>query len=109
MSEIINDGELQPIVIDLTKSLNESELMLMGAQIKWMLGRMFKNAPINAVLKGSPTQIRSFGNTLSKEKRYMDAYTRYGLDDPRTFKNRYLLQNAVKNFERVTGLTWPLK
>jgi len=105
--------ENEPVVIDLGAhrrgELNESVLSVMGANIKWMLSRMFKGAPINATLRGNRHEIKSFANAISKEKRYMDAYMRYGLDNPATHRSRYALQGAVSKFERATKLKWPFK
>ena len=33
----------------------------------------------------------------------------YGLGDRKTYESRYKLDSAVKNFERETGLKWPMK
>ena len=108
MDALLNEDDLQEIVIDLTAQLNESELMLMGAKIKWMLGAMFGDSPISATVRGTSRQVRSFGKALSGEKKYMDAYTRYGLNDARTYKSKVKLNYSIKNFERATGLKWPI-
>jgi len=111
--EEIQIEENEQIVLDLGMhrrgELNESSLFMMGAKIKWMLSRMFQGSPINATLRGNRREISSFADTLSKEKRYMDAYTRYGLDNPNTHKSRYALQSAISKFERATKLKWPFK
>ena len=105
--------EDEQIVLDLGAhrrgELSESTLSVMGANIKWMLSRMFQGAPINTMLRGNRHEIKSFTYTISKEKRYMDAYTRHGLDNPRTYKSRYALESSIKKFERATKLKWPFK
>jgi len=105
--------ENEQIVIDLGAhrrgELTESVLSVMGANIKWMLSRMFQGAPINATLRGNRQEIKSFANAISREKKYMDAYMRYGLDNPNTHRSRYALQSAVSKFERATKLKWPFK
>ena len=98
----------EQIIIDLDE-LNESSLMLMGANIRYMLDAMFSGAPINALIRGDKRKVKAFGDTLSSEKRYMDAYINYGLADARTHRDSYKLQTAIGNFERVTGLSWPVK
>ena len=109
METVLSEDELQEIVIDLGAQLNEfSELMLMGAKIKYMLSAMFNDAPISALVRGTRTQVRSFGKTLSGEKRYMDSYIRYGLNDARTYRNKVKLNQSIKGFENSTGLKWPI-
>ena len=105
--------EIVPIVIDLgmarRKDLSESSLRQFGAWVEIILGRMFGGARIPVTVKGSPSEIKSFANTLQKEKRYIEAFNKYGLDNPQTHASRSKLNNAVSNFERSTGLKWPFK
>jgi len=37
----------------------------------------------------------------------MDTYLQLGMDDENTREAKYLLNDAVENFERTTGLLWP--
>jgi len=109
----IMDKDLTPIHIDFTKSkqLNESFLRMFGTAIKMILQRMFGQdvfvPPLT--ITGNKQQMETFINTLAGEKRYFDSYVRYGLNDPRTYQDRYKLQAAVNDFERNTGIKWPFK
>ena len=58
---------------------------------------------------GSREEIQTFADTLSSEKRYMDAYKKYGLDAPATYRSKFQLNKAVKDFERKTNLIWPFR
>ena len=129
---------LQPIVINLNANLeglvNESFLQGFGQAVKNLLGYMFQEAPPTfaptlsqraqmavaeaegassgpprAKIVGTPTQVAAFGNALSKEKKYMDTFLKHGLNDPNSFKSRAELDRAVANFEKETGIKWPLK
>ena len=60
-------------------------------------------------VRGRKSEIDSFVGAIGGEKRYMDAYLRYGLDDPRTLSSRHRLESAVQGFEKETGLKWPIK
>ena len=46
---------------------------------------------------------------MGSEKKYGDAYLKYGLNDPKVLKDRIALEKAIYRFERDTGLKWPLK
>ncbi len=103
---------MKKVEIDLTKnSLNEygGSYSTLGNSIKLLLGAMFNNIKIPTTVKGTKSEIQSFLDTLVKEKRYMAAYLNYGLDDPRTYRNKAVLDGATRNFERVTGIKWPFK
>jgi len=103
--------KIAPLVINLntanTDQLNESWLTMFGGAVETILSRMFTNTSIPLTVKGTPAQVASFGDALGKEKRYMEAFKKYGLNDPRTFNSRHSLEKAVANFERETSLKWP--
>ena len=58
-------------------------------------------------LSGNQSQIMSFFTALQREKRYMDAFMKHGLNDAQTMNSKYQLENAVRKFEFETGLRWP--
>lgn len=105
--------DLAPVVIDLNvakeKKLDESFLYMLGGWIETILGRMFGMNSIPVTVKGTQSQISSFSNVLNSEKRYIDAWHKFGLDDPRTYGSKAQVENAAKNFERTTGIKWPFK
>ena len=100
------------IVIDFSVagngSLNESFLRMFGASVQAILKAMFGGSSIPMSIRGSPQQVEQFAQTLSHEKRYWDAYQKFGLDSPMTYKSKFRLNSAIRDFERVTGLVWPL-
>ena len=62
---------------------------------------------IKVSMAGNQGQIMSFFTALQREKRYMDSFMRHGLDDAQTKHSHYELEDAVREFEFETGLTWP--
>ena len=60
-------------------------------------------------VSGNPKDIQLFMAAISSEKRYMDSFLRHGLNDKSVLNNRYALEKSVSNFERETGIKWPLK
>ena len=104
---------MENIEIDLTEARLDEALAThyrsLGKKIERILGAMFKGVNLPTTVKGSKRDIQSFVDALVKEKKYMGAYLQYGLNDPRTYRSRALLDNATKNFERVTGIQWPFK
>ena len=108
-----NDKELQPIIIDLTVAergeVTESWLGMLGANIKAIMRSMFGGSSIPVKVKGNPRQIRDFGKTLASEKGYIKTAAKYGLDDPRTYKNKFHLRRNMRKFKDSTGLDWPFR
>jgi hypothetical protein len=114
----MSDSELVPVVINLNASreekLNESFLTMFGSAVESMLSQMFGGSgPVttasSAVIRGTPSQVAAFGDTLSKEKKYMQVFQKHGLNNPQSFRSRHELERSIANFERETGIKWPFK
>lgn len=92
------------------RTINESFLTMFGGAVKMMLKRMFGGGNRfvdNVKVRGKESEVESFVNALKKEKDYMKAFHKYGLDDPRSLKQKGELEKAVKDFESETGISWP--
>jgi len=113
MEQKLQEDKLSKIIIDLdvkqSGKLNESFLRMFGYWTKKILGSIFDKTPAPIRVKGTRSQVDSFASALGREKKYMQAISDYGLDDPRTYKQRGRLDAAVSSFERRTGLKWPFK
>lgn len=103
--------EIVSIHINFDQQINESFLRMFGTAVQMILGRMFGQdvyvPPIS--ITGDHNQVQTFARALAGEKKYFDSYVKYGLNDPRTYRNKYELESAVSNFERATGIKWPFK
>ena len=107
----LEEQEITPIVIDLTNSdkLDESWLRMFGFGVKTILNQMFGGSPVPVSVTGNRSDVTAFAKTIGREKKYMDSIRRFGLDNPKTFKNKSKLKRAVSDFTRRTGLKWPFK
>jgi len=107
----IEEEELTPIVIDLTNGnkLDEGFLRMFGFWTKKILNYMFGGSSVPVSVTGNKRDVAAFAKTIGSEKKYMDSLRRYGLDNPKTFKDKSKLQRAVGDFTRKTGLKWPFK
>jgi hypothetical protein len=105
---IIDLGMAKRNTTDDKQLLNEW-LDVLGAWIEHILGGMFGKSSLSGTVKGTQSEIQAFSNALAGEKRYMEAYKRYGLDNQATLNNKYKLEDAVRKFEQETKLKWPFK
>jgi len=110
----LHEDKIVPIEINLGKTseekLDESFLRMFGASLKIILQRILgDDIYIPMKVQGEPREIESFARTLNREKRYMQSYAKYGLNDPKTYELKYKLDQAVQNFEKSTNLKWPFK
>ena len=112
----LNEDRIQKIHFDLekmkTQQLNESFQAQLGAQIQLVLNNMFGGSmlPSDYVsVTGQPQDVAAFANAVGSEKNFIETAAKYGLGDPRTYRDKAKLTGAVSSFERITGLKWPFK
>tara|TARA_R110001606_G_scaffold17252_3_gene67439 strand:- start:566 stop:901 length:336 start_codon:yes stop_codon:yes gene_type:complete len=107
------NNEIIPIEIDLGAArkgqMNEIWLQLFGTAIQSILGTMFGGGSIPVNIKGNKQEISAFAKTLGRDKRYMSSVAKYGLNDPRVYKDKFKLRKAIASFERTTGIKYPFK
>jgi len=108
------ENELVTTVIDLGAGrrgeVNETYMAAMGEWIKTLVSWTFgENVFFPSKIRGTQREVNSFVDALKRERKYMDAYKKYGLADKRTYDNKYKLDDAVENFEKTTSLKWPFK
>ena len=105
--------DMVPIVIDLDKAkqdnLDESFLVTFGWAIKKLLKAVLGDISLPVHLKGNPADVKSFLGALGAEKSFIQDYKKFGLDNPRTYESQAMLDAAVGNFERKTGIKWPFE
>jgi len=108
-----DNSEITPIEIDLSAGrnglINEIWLQLFGSAIQKILGTMFGGGSIPVKVKGNKEEIASFAQTIGREKKYMQAVAKHGLNDPRVYKDKFKLRKAIAKFERTTGIKYPFK
>jgi len=105
-------NDLVPLAIDLNQTeLTESFLAMFGSTVKLILQRMFGSGGMipKGTVKGTPSQVSSFEKALVANRDYIKSYIDNGLNSPATYRNKYTLHSAVKNFERQTNIKWPFK
>ena len=97
------------IILDLKSDrLDESSMSDLRIFVKQFLFAMMNGVESRRfIVKGSKSDVNAFADALSKEKKYMDAYIKNGLNSPNTLKNKAQLKSSVSKFERMTGLKWP--
>jgi hypothetical protein len=107
------DKDLQPIEIDLTigknGEINEDLFRMLGSHIQGIMSALFGGTTFPVSIKGNRRQVRDFAKTIGSEKKYIKTAAKYGLDDPRTYKDKFKLRNMIRKFQSSTGLKWPFK
>lgn len=111
--QYLKEDKLTEVVIDFSKlkenRLDESFLAMFGYHVKNILQRMFGGEPFPVKVKGTTGEVSAFAKAIGNEKKYIDTARKYGLEDPRTYKDKAKLKKSTNAFERVTGIKWPFK
>ena len=112
--DLLQEDKITEMVIDFEKlrqnQLDESFLRIFGNITKLILRRMYgQDLFLPVKVRGKPHEIKAFASALGREKRYIDAYKKHGLNDPRTHASGSMLKRAISKFTKATGLKWPFK
>jgi hypothetical protein len=109
----LEEQELSPIEIDLgvhrRGELNEDYLGQFGAAVGMLMKAITQGYEVPVSIRGTKSEVDSFTNVLGSERKYMSNFSKYGLNDKKTYSSKYELDRAVKGFEKSTGLKWPFK
>jgi hypothetical protein len=92
-----------------TNTLSEGFIATFGITLKQLMKKMFGGEKVPIIVKGSTKQIRAFAKALVHEKDHYKVYKKYGLNSPRAYRSKYRLKRAIHDFERKSGIKWPLK
>ena len=112
--DLLQEDKITEMVIDFEKlrqnQLDESFLRIFGNITKMILRRMYgEDLFLPVKVRGKPQEIKAFAQALGRERRYIDAYKKHGLDHPRTHASGSMLKKAISKFTKATGLKWPFK
>tara|TARA_R100000234_G_scaffold118838_1_gene100241 strand:+ start:685 stop:1014 length:330 start_codon:yes stop_codon:yes gene_type:complete len=107
---IAENDELVKYEINLNpETIDESYLRSLSFNLQYVLKQLLDGAAVSGVVRGTQPQISALARALGNETRYIKAFERYGLTNPRTLQSKHKLDRAVANFERATGVKWPFK
>ena len=61
------------------------------------------------IIRGEQQDVVAYAKAIMAEKEYLDTFVARGEDHPHSQKIKEKLDQAVADFEQVTGITWPFK
>jgi hypothetical protein len=110
------------IVINVSKKhlLAESSMSQFAAQLRALLRNVLSldayralireedEATPTFVIKGSKEDVKAFADALDKEKQYAKDYMEHGLGSPELTDTKLELEKSIHNFEKTTGIIWPI-
>lgn len=81
-----------------------------GQQVRSILQALLngENPQVKLRFKGGENAAKKFVKVMMAEKDYVEHATDYGIDAPIVMKKRKELASKIDDFERISGIEWPL-
>lgn len=104
-----------------SNKINESFVAQWAADVKYVLKHVMskplfarleeeeEQEETKVVIKGSKEDVEAFVDTIKKEKEYALEYLENGFGAPELSDIKLDLEKSIHNFEKTTGLKWPLR
>ena len=78
-------------------------------KIKLLIGGLMSGDRLPRKSKGHKKQVEVFSKTVAAEYNYLKNYMQYGEEDLKTVKAFEELNSAIRKFERIMGMDWPIR
>ena len=105
----VTEDKITKCEINFFSPINEQYLASFANKVEQILKSMVtgKHAPVS--VKGNKQQLKSFAKALGDEKKYILALSDTNVANPETMSIRHDLENSIANFEKNTGIKWPVR
>jgi hypothetical protein len=105
----INEDKLEAHKIHFSSQINERYLKSFAYKVEEILKAMTtgKHAPVS--VSGEADKIKAFAKVLGREEKYINALAESGGGTPEAMGVRHELEAAIAEFEKLTGIKWPVR
>lgn len=105
----IKEDKMVETSVNLDSSINEQYLKAFAHKVEEILKAMLtgRHAPVS--VKGEKGKVEAFARALGSEERYIKILQDSSPTDPQSMEMRHQLESAIANFEKSTGIKWPVR
>ena len=105
----INEGKLGKYVINFSSNLTEQYLKSFAYKVEQILKAMTtgRHAPVSVI--GEESKVKAFAKVLGYEEKYIKILQELNAGDPNAMSLRHQLESAIAEFEKSTGIKWPVR
>jgi REP element-mobilizing transposase RayT len=97
------------VIFENQDTVKESWTGMLSSWVNWFLQDVKLDSPFKMLsIKGKPNQVKAFINALKEEKKYAIIAKELGTKDRKLFEQKQQLEKAVEEFEKETGIKWPV-
>jgi len=105
----INEDKLGKHDIDFSLELNERYLKTFAHKVEEILKAMTTGRHSPVSVSGSPDKVRAFAKALGLEEKYITVLAASNGGSPDAMSVRHKLEEAIAEFEKMTGIKWPVR
>tara|TARA_R110000737_G_scaffold206756_2_gene224975 strand:+ start:339 stop:665 length:327 start_codon:yes stop_codon:yes gene_type:complete len=105
----INEDKLAKYSIDFSSKLSERYLKDFAYKVGQILRAMTtgRHAPVSVT--GEADKVKAFAKAIGYEEKYISALQGSNMGSPNTMTLRHQLESAIADFEKATGIKWPVR
>ena len=105
----INEDKITKCSIDFSSNLSEQYLKDFAYKVGQILKAMTtgRHAPVS--ITGEADKVKAFAKAIGYEKKYISALLESNINNPNTMTLRHELESAIADFEKSTGIKWPVR
>mgnify|MGYP003133012267 CR=1 FL=1 len=105
----IKEDRLEQHTINFSNRLTEEYVKSFAFKVAEILKSMTTGRHSPVSVTGDESKIKSFAKALGYEERYIRALAESSAGDPNTMNLRHQLEAAIADFEKSTGIKWPVR
>lgn len=105
----INEDKIAKYNIDFSSKLSEQYLRDFAYKVGQILKAMTtgRHAPVS--ITGEADKVKAFAKAIGYEEKYINALHNSNENNPDTMIIRHDLESAIADFEKSTGIKWPVR
>jgi len=89
--------------------LESGDKQAFAENVKALIMALFHGDKLPAKIKGSSSQIKAFTQAVMAECAYLRLSMQFDKEHPQVVKLEAQLDGAIRRFERITGIEWPIR
>lgn len=105
----INKDKIAEYNIHFSSRLSEQYMKDFAYKVGQILKAMTtgRHAPVSVT--GEADKVKAFARALGYEEKYIKALQESNMSNPDTMSLRHELESAIADFEKSTGIKWPVR
>lgn len=105
----INEDKLGKHDIDFSLNINERYLKTFAHKVEEILKAMTTGRHSPVSVSGDADKVRAFAKALGLEEKYIKVLAASSGATPDAMGVRHQLEEAIAEFEKMTGIKWPVR